>query len=83
EALTNAQTVAKASSQLAASISRIADQVGTSRSLTLEAVTASTQAQATIAKLSEAASKVGTVTSLISEIAGQTNLLALNATIEA
>ncbi|MEY9244000.1 methyl-accepting chemotaxis protein [Bradyrhizobium elkanii] len=83
EALTNAQTVAKASSQLAASISQIADQVGTSRSLTLEAVTASTQAQATIAKLSEAASKVGTVTSLISEIAGQTNLLALNATIEA
>lgn len=83
EALTNAQTVAKASSQLAASISQIAEQVGTSRSLTLEAVTASTQAQTTIAKLSEAASKVGTVTSLISEIAGQTNLLALNATIEA
>ncbi|WP_414645871.1 methyl-accepting chemotaxis protein [Bradyrhizobium sp. 26S5] len=51
--------------------------------MTLEAVTASTQAQATIAKLSEAALKVGTVTSLISEIAGQTNLLALNATIEA
>ncbi|WP_338692162.1 methyl-accepting chemotaxis protein [Bradyrhizobium sp. 26S5] len=83
EALANAQTVARASSQLATSISQIADQVGASRSLTLEAVTASTQAQATIVKLSEAASKVGTVTSLISEIAGQTNLLALNATIEA
>ncbi|MCC8978353.1 methyl-accepting chemotaxis protein [Bradyrhizobium acaciae] len=83
EALANAQTVAKASSQLATSISQIACQVGASRSLTLEAVTASTQAQATIAKLSVAASKVGTVTSLISEIAGQTNLLALNATIEA
>ncbi|UFX45757.1 cache domain-containing protein [Bradyrhizobium sp. 41S5] len=83
EALANAQTVARASSQLATSISQIANQVGASRSLTLEAVTASTQAQATIVKLSEAASKVGTVTSLISEIAGQTNLLALNATIEA
>lgn len=83
EALTNAQTVARASSQLAGSIAQIADQVGASRSLTLEAVTASTKAQATMSKLSEAASKVGVVTNLISEIAGQTNLLALNATIEA
>jgi methyl-accepting chemotaxis protein len=80
EALANAQTVAKASSQLSASI---ASQVNSSRALTLEAVTASTAAQATIAKLSEAAGKVGAVTNLISEIAGQTNLLALNATIEA
>jgi methyl-accepting chemotaxis protein len=83
EALTNAQTVAKTSSQLTTSISEIATQVNSSRTLTLEAVTASTQAQATIAKLSEAAGKVGAVTNLISEIAGQTNLLALNATIEA
>jgi methyl-accepting chemotaxis protein len=37
----------------------------------------------TIAKLSEAAGRVGAVTNLISEIASQTNLLALNATIEA
>jgi methyl-accepting chemotaxis protein len=83
EALANAQTVAKASSQLSASIADIASQVNSSRALTLEAVTASTAAQATIAKLSEAAGKVGAVTNLISEIAGQTNLLALNATIEA
>ena len=83
EALANAQTVAKASSQLSASIAEIASQVDSSRTLTLEAVTASTKAQATIAKLSEAAGKVGAVTNLISEIAGQTNLLALNATIEA
>jgi methyl-accepting chemotaxis protein len=83
EALANAQTVAKASSQLSASIADIASQVNSSRALTLEAVTASTQAQSTIAKLSEAAGKVGAVTNLISEIASQTNLLALNATIEA
>lgn len=83
EALANAQTVAKASAQLAASISQIASQVGASRALTIEAVAASKDAQATIVKLSDAATKVGTVTSLISEIAGQTNLLALNATIEA
>jgi methyl-accepting chemotaxis protein len=83
EALANAQTVAKASSQLSTSIAEIASQVNSSRELTLEAVSASTQAQVTIAKLSEAAGKVGAVTNLISEIAGQTNLLALNATIEA
>jgi methyl-accepting chemotaxis protein len=83
EALANAQTVAKASSQLSASIAEIAAQVKSSRALTLEAVTASTRAQSTIAKLSEAAGKVGAVTNLISEIASQTNLLALNATIEA
>src|SRR5260370_1234153 len=54
-----------------------------SRTLTIEAVSTSSKAQATIGKLSEAAGKVGAVTSLISEIASQTNLLALNATIEA
>jgi len=83
QALANAQTVANAASQLASSIAQIASQVTSSRALTLQAVTASTQAQDTIAKLSEAAGRVGTVTSLISEIAEQTNLLALNATIEA
>jgi methyl-accepting chemotaxis protein len=83
EALNNAQTVAKAASQLSVSIAEIASQVKSSRALTLEAVTASSQAQSTIAKLSEAAGKVGAVTNLISEIASQTNLLALNATIEA
>lgn len=83
EALTNAQTVANAASHLASSITRIAEQVTSSRAFTLNAVNASRDAQATISKLSEAAAKVGTVTNLISEIANQTNLLALNATIEA
>lgn len=83
EALANAQTVAKASAELSASIAEIAAQVNSSRALTLEAVSASGAAQSTIAKLSEAAGKVGAVTNLISEIASQTNLLALNATIEA
>jgi methyl-accepting chemotaxis protein len=83
QALANAQTVAEASAQMASSIAEIASQVTSSRALTLRAVTASGEAQSTIAKLSDAATKVGTVTSLINEIAGQTNLLALNATIEA
>jgi len=83
QALANTQTVAKASSQLAASIAQISSQVSASREFTRKAVAASSAAQSTIAKLSDAADKVGAVTSLISEIAGQTNLLALNATIEA
>ncbi|MGA2287465.1 methyl-accepting chemotaxis protein [Bradyrhizobium sp.] len=83
QALSNAQIVATASSELSKSITEIASQVSASRTLTVEAVAASSSAQATIAKLSDAASKVGAVTSLISEIASQTNLLALNATIEA
>lgn len=83
EALTNAQTVARASSHMASSITAIASRVSSSRELTRQAVAASTEAQSTITKLSESAGKVGTVTNLISEIAAQTNLLALNATIEA
>jgi len=83
QALANTQMVAKASAQLAASISEISASVSASRELTRKAVAASSEAQSTIAKLSDAADKVGAVTSLISEIAGQTNLLALNATIEA
>ena len=83
EALANAQRVAKASAQLASTIAGISGQVRSSRAMTLEAVTAATQAQNIIGRLSEAAGKVDAVTNLISEIASQTNLLALNATIEA
>src|SRR5712691_1720354 len=83
EALANAQRVAKASAQLASTIAGISGQVKSSRAMTLEAVTAATQAQNIIGRLSEAAGKVDIVTNLISEIASQTNLLALNATIEA
>jgi methyl-accepting chemotaxis protein len=83
EALVNSRTLSAAASQLSLSIAEIASQVNSSRTLTIEAVAATARAQATIGKLSEAAGKVGTVTSLISEIASQTNLLALNATIEA
>jgi len=83
QALANAQTLTHAASQLNTSITEIAGQIDSSRTLTIEAVSTTGKAQATIGKLSEAAGKVGAVTSLISEIASQTNLLALNATIEA
>lgn len=83
QALANAETLAEAAAVMRSSIGDIAAQVQSSRNLTIEAVSASRTAQQTIAKLSETATRVGAVTSLISEIAGQTNLLALNATIEA
>jgi methyl-accepting chemotaxis protein len=83
EALANAQSVAKASAQLASTIADISSQVNSQRAMTLEAVTAAMRAQTIIGRLSEAAGKVDAVTNLISEIASQTNLLALNATIEA
>ncbi len=83
EALSNSETMAAASRELSKSITEIASQVSASRALTVEAVAASSKAQHIIAMLSGAASKVGAVTDIISEIASQTNLLALNATIEA
>ena len=83
EALTSAQTLTHAASHLNNSIGEIAGQIKSSRALTIEAVSSSSRAQATMGKLSDAANKVGAVTNLISEIASQTNLLALNATIEA
>jgi methyl-accepting chemotaxis protein len=83
EALTNAQLVAVSSAELSASISEIASQVASSKALTSDAVSATMNAQTTIARLSDAATRVGAVTNLINEIAAQTNLLALNATIEA
>ena len=48
-----------------------------------EAVQQAGKADTRIAELSQAASSIGDVVKLITDIAGQTNLLALNATIEA
>jgi methyl-accepting chemotaxis protein len=83
QALTNAQTVASATEQLSSSIREISAQVTNAAKATNTAVTRSEQARTTIAALAEAVTRVGQVSTLISEIASQTNLLALNATIEA
>ncbi|WP_119300119.1 methyl-accepting chemotaxis protein [Dongia deserti] len=83
QALANAQTVASASEQLTASIREISSQVTSARKVTLDAVKSSSEAEGTIAALSDAVRKINAVTQLINEIANQTNLLALNATIEA
>jgi len=82
QGIANACCLSRAASELRAAITDIATKVVSSRTLTVEAVMASREAQATIGKLSDAASRVGTVTRLIRQIASQTNLLALNATIE-
>ncbi len=82
-ALNNAQTVAAASEELSASIREIAGQVNSARNVTMDAVKASSEAESTIAKLSDSVRSISAVTQLINDIASQTNLLALNATIEA
>jgi len=83
QSLANAQTVASATEQLSGSIREISVQVTNATKATSAAVSRSAQARTTIATLAEAVTRVGQVTTLISEIASQTNLLALNATIEA
>jgi methyl-accepting chemotaxis protein len=83
QALANAQSVASATEELSSSIREISTQVANATKATGAAVNRSEHARTTIAALAEAVTRVGQVTTLISEIASQTNLLALNATIEA
>jgi methyl-accepting chemotaxis protein len=79
----NVQTVAAATEELSASVAEISRQVADSAASASSAVSQAETTNATVAALAEAASKIGAVVQLISDIAGQTNLLALNATIEA
>ncbi len=83
ETSSNVQSVASATEEMAASVSEIGRQVHDSNRIASEAVTQAEQTDARMIALSEAASRIGDVTMLITTIAGQTNLLALNATIEA
>jgi methyl-accepting chemotaxis protein len=83
QSLANAETVASATEELSSSIREISSQVSNAAKATSTAVSRSEHARTTIATLAEAVTRVGQVTTLISEIASQTNLLALNATIEA
>jgi methyl-accepting chemotaxis protein len=77
------QTVASATEELSASIREISNQVTESSRIVGGAVNQAQETNAKVKDLSEAAQKIGTVVTLINEIASQTNLLALNATIEA
>nr|WP_281416947.1 CHASE3 domain-containing protein [Ancylobacter lacus] len=83
EASTNVQTVASATEEMSSSINEIGSQVTQAAAFAASGSEEVTRAAGEIRELSEAASKIGEVINLITDIAGQTNLLALNATIEA
>ncbi len=77
------QTAATAAEEMSASIAEIGVQVRRSFDMVRSAVAAVDESNGHVVGLSEAASKIGEIVSLINSIAAQTNLLALNATIEA
>ena len=83
EASSNVQSVASATEEMTASVNEIARQVQESSNIADEAVKQAEKTDARIAKLLQAANRIGDVVKLITAIAEQTNLLALNATIEA
>lgn len=79
----NVRLVADAAEDMAAVLSEIHDDVTKSASIAREAVTRAKEADAIMAKLGMAATRIGEVLEFINTVAEQTNLLALNATIEA
>ncbi|MTJ84307.1 MAG: HAMP domain-containing protein [Telmatospirillum sp.] len=83
DASNNVSTIAGASTQMSASIGEIAKQVHRAAEVTASAVAEAGNTNQRIGSLAAAASRIGEVVDLITDIASQTNLLALNATIEA
>jgi methyl-accepting chemotaxis protein len=75
--------VAAAVEELTSTVAEISRQVASSSDVARQAVRRADASHQTMQTLAEAASRIGDVVHLISEIASQTNLLALNATIEA
>lgn len=72
-----------ASEELSASVNEIARQLSSANGVIDDAVNVAKASENMVGGLVNAAEKIGTVTQMITAIAGQTNLLALNATIEA
>lgn len=75
--------ISESSLTLAQSITDITDRIGETSDAVGQAASGMTSTNEMIGGLSEQANKIGSVVSLIQDIAAQTNLLALNATIEA
>jgi methyl-accepting chemotaxis protein len=83
EASRGMHSIAAGSEEMNASINEIAQGASAAAHLTGEALSKTTQAVATAARLGASSSEIDKAASLITGIAAQTNLLALNATIEA
>ena len=83
QASTNVETVSAAAEELSSSISEISRQVTDSSRIAGQAVVDARKTNDEVLSLATAASRIGEVVALITDIADQTNLLALNATIEA
>ncbi len=83
QASANVEAVAAAAEEMATSVNEIGRQVQDSARIAGAAVEQARNTDDRINALSQAASRIGDVVSLITTIAEQTNLLALNATIEA
>ncbi|MFL5280540.1 MAG: methyl-accepting chemotaxis protein [Rhodopila sp.] len=81
--LMNAQTVGAAAEELSASVHEISAQMIRVSANARTAADKTANVRERIHSLSDLSENIGTVVSLIGEIAGKTNLLALNATIEA
>lgn len=79
----NVVTVAGATEQLSASIGEITSLVQQTSGIAANGASEAGQTTAAMQRLHEMTDRIGSVTSLISQIATQTNMLALNATIEA
>ncbi len=79
----NVQAVATAIDGMSASMQQISGQMSQSSDIAGRAVEETERTNGTVESLASAASEIGDVIALISDIANQTNLLALNATIEA
>jgi methyl-accepting chemotaxis protein len=80
---TNIQAIAAGSEGLAQSIGEISRQMNRAAAICAQAVEDGSRADAIVAGLTSAATRIGEVINLINHIAAQTNMLALNATIEA
>ncbi len=83
EASANVRDIASAADQLSVSVIEIDRQVAQSNIIAVKAVAEVERTNAAVKVLDDAASRIGDVIKLITDIAAQTNLLALNATIEA
>lgn len=79
----NVASVAAATEELSTTIGEIAQQVESSSAIACATVEEVNRATIKVGDLADVAHEVGSIVTLIRDIASQTNLLALNATIEA